>query len=155
MLNTKRLVICCSFRTISSTNINIYRNTASLVSNARAILLFVPPARCFSTESGDNSRRPRFQEVQRRRRYDCTNHFTHFTGKNSFSFWMTIKTKKSVLYQNIVLPPCLTLATVLLTHNGGKEFAHTSGIILDAGRRPTASIIKGGQYPLSLYNFYD
>ena len=52
----------------SNTNINIYRSekghTASLESNARAILLFVPPAGRFSTESGDNSRRPRFQEVQ-------------------------------------------------------------------------------------------
>ena len=29
MLNTKRLVICCSFRTISNTNINIYRSERS------------------------------------------------------------------------------------------------------------------------------
>ena len=29
MLNTKHLVICCSFRTISNTNINIYRSERS------------------------------------------------------------------------------------------------------------------------------
>ena len=75
------------------------------MSNARAILLFVPPARRFSTESGDNSRRPRFQEVQRRRRCDCTNHFTHFTEKKTFLILDDNKDKKkSILYQNSVLP---------------------------------------------------
>ena len=61
MLNTKRLVICCSFWTISNTNINIYRSERSHSLTSVKRKDNPPVCTC------DNSRRSRFQEVQRSR----------------------------------------------------------------------------------------
>ena len=132
MLNTKRLVICCSFRTIRQTQILTFTDQRRSHSLTSVKCKGNPPV-CTTS--------PAFQYWKWRQLVQTT-----FSGstkssskadhgmtvlttllilrkRNPFSFWMTIKTKKLILYQNIVLsaqnlgggicPPCLPLATAL------------------------------------------
>ena len=119
MLNTKRLVVCRSFRTISNTSINIYRSERS--HSLTSVKRKGDPPVCTMRQLAQTSFSESTKASSKADRGMTVLYFTG--GKNPFLILNDNKEKKLILYQNIVLPvqnlgwhlppPCLTLATAL------------------------------------------
>ena len=100
MLNTKRLVICRSFRTISNTSINIYRSERS--HSLTSVKRKGDPPVCTMRQLAQTSFSESTKASSKADRGMTVLYFTG--GKNPFLILNDNKEKKLILYQNIVLP---------------------------------------------------
>ena len=102
MLNTKRLVICCSFRTISNTNINIYRSERS--HSLTSVKRKGDPPVCTMRQLAQTSFLGSTKASSKADRGMTVLITLLILRKNPFLILNDNKDKKLILYQNIVLP---------------------------------------------------